>query len=312
MRGYDIIMGLIVVIIWGLNFMFIKLGLKQMPPLLLGSLRFLVASFPIIFFLSRPQIAWRWLVALGLTINVGQFAFLFLGMKLGMPAGLASLILQAQAFFTLAAAVKFLDEKWHWNHLVGLILAGTGMAVIGYQQNANITALGFWLTLAAAASWGIGNVIMRKATNGIPLFSMLSLIVWIGAISIVPLAVLSWFIEGPSAWKSAFSSVSWTTTISIAYIAYLSTLIGYGLWGKLLSKYPASVVSPLGLLVPVVGMSSASLLLKETLLFWQISGASLVMLGLVIHMFGGKLIKTKSNQIIKSEKLDNKAGIIEE
>lgn len=312
MRGHDIIIGLIVVIIWGLNFIFIKLGLKQMPPLLLGALRFLVASLPAIFFLPRPQISWRWLIALGLTINVGQFSFLFLGMKLGMPAGLASLILQAQVFFTFAAAVKFLGEKWHWNHLVGLILAGTGMAVIGYQQNPNITALGFGLTLAAAASWGIGNVIMRKATNGASPFSTLGLIVWIGVISILPLAILSWFIEGPSTWKSAFSSISWITIISIVYIAYLSTLIGYGLWGKLLSKYPASVVSPFALLVPVIGISSSSLLLKETLSFGQILGSFLVMFGLIIHIFGGKLIKTRLNQIIVSEELDNKSETIEE
>lgn len=302
MRGRDIIIGLLVVVIWGLNFIFIKLGLKDVPPLLLGALRFLAASFPAIFFLPRPPIAWRWLIALALSINVGQFSFLFLGMKLGMPAGLASLILQAQAFFTLAAAVRFLGEKWHWNHLVGLLFAGAGMAVIGSGQNANITASGFWLTLAAAASWGIGNVIMRKATNGVSPFSMLSLIVWIGAISILPLALLSLAVEGIGTWQIAFSSISWTTTISIIYIAYLSTLVGYGLWGKLLSKHPATVVSPFALLVPLIGMSSSSLLLKETLSIRQISGASLVMAGLIIHIFGGRLTKPRLNEIVESEK----------
>ena len=120
MRGSDCMLGLVVVVIWGLNFIAIKIGLHDIPPLLLGALRFLVATVPMIFFLPRPPVKWRWLISLGLAINLGQFAFLFLGMKLGMPAGLASLVLQAQAFFTLIIAAKYLGEKLHWNNLAGL------------------------------------------------------------------------------------------------------------------------------------------------------------------------------------------------
>ncbi|TWH51951.1 EamA family transporter [Sporomusa sp. KB1] len=290
----DIFLGLIVVVIWGLNFIAIKVGLQDVPPLLLGALRFLVASLPAIFFLPRPPVSWRWLVILGLTINVGQFAFLFLGMKLGMPAGLASLVLQSQAFFTLALAVTMLGERWRWHHLVGLTLAACGMAIIGSQQGGNMTAVGFWLTLAAAASWGSGNVIMRQATQGVPPFSMLSLVVWAGAVAIVPLALLSWCIEGPIAWQAAWRSPSLKVAASVLYLAYFATLVGYALWGKLLSRYPAAVVSPFALLVPVLGMSSSAWLLGEALSLWQTLGALLVMTGLVVHVFGAKWRKPKA------------------
>jgi O-acetylserine/cysteine efflux transporter len=290
----DIGIGLIVVIIWGINFIAIKLGLGNMPPLMLGAVRFTVVCLPAIFFLPRPPVAWRWLIALGLTLNVGQFAFLFLGMKMGMPAGLASLIHQSQAFFTMLIAVLIIGERLHWNNLVGLAIAAGGMIVIAAQQGSSMTAVGFWLTLTGAASWGIGNVIMRHATQGVPPFSMLSLVVWAAAVAILPLGLLSLFIEGFGAWQTAWHSITWTTVASIIYLAYFATICGYALWGKLLSKYPAGMVSPFALLVPVIGMSSAALLLGEEFSLWQLVGALLVMTGLIVHVFGGRLIKSNT------------------
>lgn len=291
MSRRDIGIGLIVVILWGLNFIAIKVGLGNMPPLLLAAIRFVVVCLPAIFFLPRPPVAWRWLIALGLTINVGQFAFLFMGINLGMPTGLASLIHQSQAFFTLIIAALFIGEKWHWNHLAGLIIAAGGIVVIASQQNSSMTAVGFWLNLAGAASWGAGNVIMRRATQGSPPFSMLALVVWAGAVAILPLTLLSLYIEGLAAWQEAWHSVTWTTVASVIYLAYFATLCGYGLWGKLLSRYPAAVVSPFALLVPVIGMSSAALFLGEAFSLHQIIGALLLMTGLVVHVFGGSFGK---------------------
>lgn len=293
LRGRDIISGLIVVILWGLNFIAIKVGLREVPPFLLGALRFFAVSVPAVFFLPRPPVSWRQLIALGLSINAGQFAFLFLGMKLGMPAGLASLVLQAQAFFTLLVAVTVLKERLYNNHLIGLVLAALGMAVIGSRQNITMTEVGFWLTLAAAASWGIGNVVMRRVTQGIPPFSMLALVVWAGAVAVLPLALLSWFIEGPAAWQASWEASTWTTAASVIYLAYFATLGGYGLWGRLLSRYPAAVVSPFALLVPVVGITSSALMLGETLSIWQIVGVLLVMAGLIVNVFGSRWQKTK-------------------
>lgn len=291
MNRRDIGLGLIVVVLWGLNFNAIKLGLGNMPPLLLATIRFMVVCFPAIFFLPKPPISWHWLVALGLTLNVGQFAFLFLGIKNGMPAGLSSLIHQSQAFFTLLIAVLFIKERLLWNNLLGLAIAACGMTVIAVQQGSSMTAIGFWLTLIGAANWGAGNVIMRRATQGVPPYSMLSLVVWAGAMAILPLGLLSFLLEGPKAWQIAFHSISWVTVGCIIYLAYFATICGYGLWGKLLSKYPAAMISPFALLVPIIGMSSAAILLNETFSSRQVVGALFVMTGLVVHVFGGKWMK---------------------
>lgn len=292
MQRKDLFIGLLVIIVWGLNFIAIKLGLQTMPPLLLGSLRFLLACFPAILFLPRPPIRWPWLIALGLSINVGQFAFLFLSMKVGMPAGLASLLLQSQAFFTLFIAVTWFGEQWQWNHIVGLSFAVCGMVIIGVQQGGDMTTTGFGFILAAAACWGVGNIIMRQATLGVDKFSMLSLVVWSGAVAILPLTLLSLTLEGYDVWLTAFASATWTTVGSIVYLAFFATLVGYGLWGKLLSRYPAALVSPLALMVPLVGLSSSAIFLGESLSLAQSLGALLVMLGLAVHVFGKRLKST--------------------
>ncbi|WP_188398324.1 EamA family transporter [Sporomusa sp. GT1] len=286
MQKRDILIGLVVVIVWGLNFIAIKVGLRDIPPLLLVVLRFVLTCFPIIFFLPRPPISWAWLLALSLSINVGQFSLLFIGMKVGMPAGLASLVLQSQAFFTLLIGVAWLGEQWRWNHLAGLFLAGSGMTIIGSQQGGEMTATGFGLVIAAAACWGAGNVIMRRATVGIPAFPILSLIVWMGVAAILPLMVLSLWLEGYDAWVAAWHTAGWASLGALIYLALFATIIGYGLWGKLLSRYPAAVVSPFALLVPVVGLTSSVLLLGETVSFWQGVGALLIMIGLVVHVLG--------------------------
>ena len=291
MSKHDIGIGLIVAVLWGLNFIAIKLGLADMPPLLLATIRFIIVCIPAIFFLPKPPVGWRQLIALGLTLNVGQFAFLFVGIKLGMPAGLSSLVHQSQAFFILVFAALILGERWEWNNLTGLIIAAGGMVVVGSQQGGSMTAAGFWLTLCASSSWGMGNVVIRRASKDTPPFSMLSLVVWAGAVAILPLGLLSLLFEGPAVWKTAWDSLNWVTLVSIIYLAYFASLCGYGLWGRLLSRYPAAAVAPFSLLVPIIGMSSAVLFLNETFSLWQIIGAILVMLGLAVNVFGGRLKK---------------------
>ena len=284
----DIMMGLTSATVWGLNFVAIKIGLQEIPPFMLGVLRFIAVIFPCIFIFPRPPIPWRWLIALGLTLNAGQFGLLFLGIKLGMPVGLASLLSQAQNFFTLLLAVIFLGERWMKNQLIGLLLAVSGLIIIGLNQGENMTTAGFLLVIAAASNWGAGNVIIRKITRGTQSFSMLSLLVWAGAVAILPLTLLSLIVEGPAAWAAAFSSLTWRTFASVAYLSYVAIFIGYGFWGRLMSRHPAGMVSSFALLVPIVGIVSSSLLLKETLSFWQGLGALLVMAGLAFHIFGAK------------------------
>ena len=286
MSPKDLLLALLVIVVWGLNFVVIKLGLHGMPPMLLGALRFLLAAFPAILFVRRPQVPLRWLLAYGLTISLGQFACLFYAMHVGMPAGLASLVLQSQAFFTLLLAALLLGERLRASNLFGLLVAAAGLALIGLQGGQAMTLAGFALTIGAAAMWALGNIVTRKLGK----VNLVGLVVWGSLVPPLPFLALSWWLEGPAAIESALRGFSLDSLLVLAYLAFAATLLGYGLWSRLLSRYPASQVAPFSLLVPVVGISSSALLLGERLGALQLLGAALVMGGLLINVWGGKLL----------------------
>ena len=286
MTPKDLLLALLVIVVWGMNFVVIKVGLHGMPPMLMGALRFLLAAFPAILFVRRPQVPLRWMLAYGMTISLGQFAFLFYAMYVGMPAGLASLVLQSQAFFTLFFAALFLGERLRGSNLFGLLVAASGLVLIGLQGGQAMTLAGFALTIAAASMWALGNVVTRKLGK----VNLVGLVVWGSLIPPLPFLALSLWLEGPELISQSLRTLGLDSMLVLAYLAFGATILGYGLWSRLLSRYPASQVAPFSLLVPVVGISSSALLLGERLGALQMVGAALVMAGLLINVWGGRLL----------------------
>lgn len=300
------LMALCIVTIWGLNFVVIKVGLSGgVPPFLLGCLRFVLVFFPAVLWVPRPRLDWRWLLAYGLTINLGQFALLFWAMSVGMPSGLASLVLQAQVLFTLGLSVVLWRERLHAVNMAGLLIAIGGLWMLGMQSLTNapassqMTLAGLLLTLGAAFSWACGNVInkhmmSRRPADGRPASGgasdLLGVVVWSAAVPILPFALLSWWFEGPQRLAAVWVNLQWGTVLAVAYLAYAATILGYTLWGTLLTRLPTSTVAPLTLLVPVVGLSSAWLLLGEQLSALQMAGAATILTGLGVHVFGRRLL----------------------
>ncbi|MBY4897449.1 EamA family transporter [Cupriavidus sp. AU9028] len=291
MSPIDRLLALAIVLTWGVNFVVIKVGLAGMPPMLLGTLRFCLVAFPAILLVRRPKVPLRLLIAYGATISLGQFAFLFSAMAVGMPAGLASLVLQAQAFFTVAIAALWLGEPVRWYNIGGMAVAAAGLVLIGSTaadgtvSGAGMTLAGFLLTLCAAASWATGNIVSKRIGQ----VDLLGLVVWGNLIPIVPFALLSLWLEGPDRIARSLTHLSGASVFALCYLAFAATLLGYTLWGRLLSRYSASKVAPLTLLVPVVGLMSAHLLLGESLGIAEEIGALVVMTGLLLNVFGGRL-----------------------
>ncbi|WP_198391642.1 EamA family transporter [Burkholderia ubonensis] len=279
MTPKDLLLALVVILAWGVNFVVIRVGLDGMPPMLLGALRFTLAAVPAVFFVRRPQIPWRLLVLYGATIQLGQFVFLFTAMYVGMPAGLASLVLQSQAFFTLVFAMAFLGERLRVQNLIGLAIAAQGGRAM--------TLAGFLLTLCSAAMWAFGNIVTKKVGQA----NLVSLVVWASLVPPVPFFLLSLWFEGPQRIAAALGALTGASIFAVVYLAFVATLLGYGLWSRLLSRYPAAQVAQFSLLVPVIGLASAALLLDEHLTRAQLTGAALVMGGLAVNVFGGKLVR---------------------
>lgn len=281
---------LVVVVIWGLNFVVMKWGLATLSPLLLCALRFLAASLPLLLFVRPPpNVRWSLLAAYGLAQGMGQFGLLFTGLKLGMPAGMASVVLQTQAFFTMLLAAVLMGERpqrWQW---LGLGVAACGLGMIGAAKGdgaASMTLLGFVFTLGAAGMWAVSNLLTRVAARQGP-YEPVSFIVWTSVFPVLPLTLLALWLEGPHAVLQQLQHSGWREVGAVAYLAVLSTLLGYGLWTRLLQRHAASTVAPLSLLVPVIGLVSAMVLLGERPSTVQWLGTLAVLLGMVINQLGG-------------------------
>ena len=288
MTRKDGLLALLVVVVWGLNFVVIKMGLHNMPPLMLAGLRFLLVAFPALLFVARPKIPLKLLLGYGLTISCGQFAFLFCAIKFGMPAGLASLVLQVQAFFTIILGAFVFGERLQGKQLAGISLAVFGVLVLieGSLNGQHVALLGFMLTLAAGLSWACGNIFNKLIMQHESRPGIMSLVVWSALIPIVPFMVASFILDGPQVMLKSLVEIDLTTILSLIYLALVASIIGYGIWGSLLGRYETWRVAPLSLLVPVVGLASAALLLDETLSALQLCGAGLIMAGLYINVFG--------------------------
>ena len=107
----DAVLLLLVAVVWGFNFIVIKIGLENFPPILFSALRFLFAAVPLAFFLPRPAVSWRIVLSIGLVLGVVKFSLLFIAMDVGLSPGLASLLLQSQVFFTVALAAVFYGTR---------------------------------------------------------------------------------------------------------------------------------------------------------------------------------------------------------
>ena len=259
LRPQDLALILLVVCVWGVNFAVIKTGLQDVPPLLLGTLRFACAAFPALLFFRPPKVGLRWYLAYGLTIAVGQFAFLFTALHVGMPTGLASLVLQSQAFFTLLLGAWWLQERWQGHQMAGLLLAGVGLVLIGSGHGSQMPLTGFVLTVLAAASWSCGNIVTRQISQ-LPAMAQtrqkLAFVVWSSLVPPLPFLGLSLWLEGPELIVHALTHLRPSALVATAYLGWGATLLGYGLWTYLLSRYDANRVSPFSMLVPVVGLAT--------------------------------------------------------
>lgn len=281
----DIALALGVVLIWGLNFVAIKWGVDEISPFLLTALRYLGCALPAVFFIRKPNVGWPILVAYGLTVGVLQFSLLFTAIRLGMPAGLASLVMQMQVFFTMALAMLLLGDRPSPLQLGGAALALVGLGTIGAEHIGGTVLVPLLLTLAAAGFWAISNIITKRAGK----IDMLGFVVWGSLVPPLPMLALSLLVEGPQALAS-LPDISLQALFSVLFIAYGSTLIGYGAWAVLLGRHSASLIAPFSLLVPVVGFAAAFIFLGEQVSALEVAGSLLIFVGLALNVFGPRLL----------------------
>ncbi len=295
----DRLLALTIVLVWGVNFVVIKVGLQGMPPLLLAGLRFALVAFPALLFIPRPKMPFKWLFAYGISISFGQFALLFWALNIGLAAGLASLLLQAQAFITLGFGILLLKEKVQRHNVIAVVTAGCGVYLLAAAQHdgaASLTGLTLLLILGAATCWALGNITNKVIMQNYSVPTM-SLIVWSALVPMFAFAIASYTLEGSVVITNALLNIQWHNVFSIVYLSLLATIVGYGGWSYLLSSYATALVAPLSLLVPVFGLLSAWILLDESLSLYQVVGVIVIAVGLIINVFGQRWVRPKVKQV---------------
>jgi len=279
------LLALLVAVCWGVNFPATALALEHFPPLFLVALRFAIIAIPTLIFIPRPQVPVRWLLGVGLGIGTMQFAFLYLGMEAGMPAGLASIVLQASAPFTVIIAGIWLRERISRRQAVGIAIAVLGLAAIAFHRSQVAALLPVALTLLGALGWAIGNVSTRKAQAP----NALHLTLWMSVIPPLPMLAISLFVEGPerigASLATAFTLEALPAVLGLLYVVVIATLVGYGIWNGLLKRYPSSTVAPFSMLVPVVGVLASWLAFGEVIDLTELLAGAAVVAGVLVASY---------------------------
>jgi len=286
MKLKDIILVLLVILIWGANFTVIKIGLEEIPPVLFSALRFAIVAIPAVFFIPFPKTSFWNVLGVGIFLGVIKFSLLFISMDVGVSAGLASLLLQAQVVFTIVLSVFIFKEEIKKNQLIGIVIAVLGFSMFFFTNEGNLTVIGLVLILFAGIFWAISNLIMKNMKN----VDLLHFMVWVSLIPPIPLAILSYFMENSDP-ISLLLDTSIELWIAVLYTGFISTLLAFAIWGYLLKTYTAATVTPFALLIPVVGMLVSSIFLNEKLGLIEIVGSATVMLGLIVCVLGNRLMK---------------------
>jgi O-acetylserine/cysteine efflux transporter len=283
----DILLALLLVTMWGSTFTAMKIGVVDVPPLVMNTLRFGLSAFPAILLFRRPAVPVWTILAFGLVLGVMKFTILFTSLKLGMPAGLASITLQMQVFFTIGFAFIAFRERPNRMQKIGASIALVGVVLFAIDKSEGATLGPFLLCLLAAALWGVANIVVKIARTP----DILAFVVWSSAVAAPILFGLSWFVEGGDILFKTLTNPGWTTILVALYLSFGATLLGYSIWNSLLTRYPVAQVGPFALLIPVSGMACGILFLGERFSLLAIVASLVVFLGLFVNVFGDHLIQ---------------------
>ena len=296
LTGRDLVAALAVVIIWGVNFVITKFALRDFTPFQLGAARYAIALIPFVLFIKPPRVHWKWVVLYGLFQGLGQFGLMFIAIQIGLTTALGSVLLQTQVFFTALFGFVLLRESASRQLQFGLVLAALGLVcfVLNFVQpgasgSGASTPLGFVLILCSAAMWAASNIVVRRMQKEHPDYSAIALIVWSSAVAVLPFMALSYFFDSEAA-RWHWLQAPWTSWLSVVYLSWMATLVGYGLWTMLLKRHPANKVAPFSLGVPVVGLATGMIVLDEVITPWQWAGTGFLVAALACVMLGGLLV----------------------
>jgi O-acetylserine/cysteine efflux transporter len=285
MKPLHVVLAVLITAIWGVNFSVIKLGLASVDPLILAGIRFSLCALPAILFIRKPDVAWRYLIGYGLVFGIGLWGVVNLGIKAGLSAGIASLVLQFSAFFTLLLGGWVFKEALTRFQILGMLIALAGLFCIITISDGSVSLTGVLLVLVGAGSWSVANLISKKANTK----DVFGFLVWSSAFAPIPLFALDYAVNGSAGYTTFVSQVNMTAVLSILFQVYPNTLFAYWIWNSLLKTYPVSTVAPLSLLVPIFGMLGSVVVFNESVPVSKVRAVVLIVLGLAVGLYGQRI-----------------------
>ena len=271
----DLILGCSISLIWGLNFVVIKVAVAEVPPLTLFGLRFLIVSsfllMPFVQSIRRRHV--MPIVLMGATFGLAHYGFMVLG-AVQVDASLAAILIQLGVPFTLVLSAA-LDSRFpSWNQAGGVLfaLAGTALAV-GVPQGDQAVG-GILLLIASAFAWAVSNRIRMRLTD----LSAFSITVWSSSVSAPAFILLGAYAEDLS--FGSLISLSMEVGFAVLFLALFASLYAVSVWWRLIARYGAVDILPFFLLGPVLGVAFGVILLGEGMSTGQFIGVGIAVAGI--------------------------------
>ncbi|EKO3416531.1 EamA family transporter [Vibrio fluvialis] len=281
MQGRDLLLIISVMAIWGFNFSMIKLGVSEMDPLLIAAARFFCATFPIIFFVRKPNVQWRYLMAYGLVFGTGIWGMASCSITFGLSSGMASVLLQTDVLTTVLVGVLLYKEVISARMAAGIVVSVVGLVVSIIYTNGNVTLAGVVFIMISAICWPLAGVIVRKSGTR----SAFAFNIWGMLFAPLPLVALSVGMNGWDVLSTTYQQWNSNAWISVLFQAYPTTVFGYWVWNKMVLKYPMSQLAPMTLLVSVFALLSGYAIYDEQLSLAQWVSCSTFLLGIGLVLY---------------------------
>ncbi len=290
-RPLHIIFFVSIAVIWGFNFAIAKIGLAQLPPIFMMSLRWALVGLLLAPFVKPPRGRWRPVLLVSFTLGFLHFAIMFTGLK-ELDAGTAAIAIQLQVPFAALLAALFLNDTLGWRRALGMGVAFVGVAIIAGEPRLAGNYFSLALVIVAACIWSVSNIQIKTMGE----IDGMTLIAWIGVFAAPQLAIASLILENGQG--AALVAADWRALGAVLYQAGAVVIVGYGGWFWLLRRYSVNQIMAFTLLVPGFGVLSGVLLLGETLTPALIGGGLLTVLGVgVITLRRPKLVAPAADRI---------------
>lgn len=276
------LIALFAVVAWAVNFPVTTLALDQFTPMMIVVLRYTLVAIPTVIFVKPPTGVWKWLILYGLAYGLFQFGAVYWGMKLGTPSGIAAILIQSSAPFTVLFGFLLLREKPTRLVIVGLVVAAAGIAAIGWAGGERLGGLPALLVVLGGAGWAVGNIIIRASGSR----EAFRFALWMTVIPPLPALATGMLIDGTRQSFAGFEGLGTGTGLvaiaAILYIGLVATFAATGAWLYVLSRNSAGRVAPLTLLMPVLAIVIGWMALGEVPTAFVMGMAVVILAGVAL------------------------------